>query len=248
MARILIGTSGWSYPGWRGTFYPDDLPYSQQLEFYAREFPTTEVNYSFYHLPRPSTYERWGQSVPEDFVFALKASRLISHTKRLVGVEAAWQTFVGNAQALGPHLGPILLQFPASFRRDKQRLTGFLTMVKRSTPQPLRLVFEFRHESWFTAEIYKVLTRHHAALCIADSPSYPREDVLTTDFTYLRFHGRTQLFASRYTKAELGTEARLIKRFAKQGRDVYVYFNNDAQGHAVANARELRECLGQGPG
>jgi len=240
MVRLLIGTSGWTYPSWRGTFYPEDLPSRRYLEFYAHEFPTAEVNYSFYHLPKPETYAKWAAQVPEGFVFSVKASRLITHTKRLKDVKEPWETFVGNARSLGAHLGPILLQFPPSFRCNQDRLTAFLKIAGLSRVQ---LVFEFRHESWFVEEVYRLLSRHNAALCIADSPDYPRRDVLTAEFTYLRFHGRTHLFASRYSAAELAEEARKIRRYLRDGIDVYAYFNNDALGHAVENARMLRRLL-----
>ncbi len=240
MARILVGTSGWTYPEWRGFFYPDDLPSDRFLEYYAARFPTTEVNYSFYHLPSPASYEKWAAQVPETFIFSLKASRLITHTKRLTGVEEAWSTFVERARTLQARLGPILLQFPASFQRDTARLAAFLKTVRRDQ---LRFAFEFRHLSWFTDGIYRLLERHGTALCIADSPSYPREDVLTADFAYLRFHGRTSLFRSSYSQTELRTEARKIKRYAKDGIDVYAYFNNTAGGAAMKNARTLRKLL-----
>lgn len=243
MPRCLIGTSGWTYPDWRGTFYPEDLPSWDYLAFYAREFPTAEVNYSFYHLPKPATYAKWAAQVPDEFIFSVKASRLITHTKRLRGVTEAWRTFVGNARALGAHLGPILLQFPSSFRCDRQRLGAFLDKASAAGDRPLRLVFEFRHESWFTEEVYRLLRRHGAALCIADSPSYPRRDVLTADFAYLRFHGRKTLFVSSYAKAELAEEAAAIRRYLKDGLDVFVYFNNTAGGHAIENARTLRELV-----
>lgn len=247
MARLLIGTSGWTYSSWKGVFYPSDLPSRHYLEFYAREFPSTEVNYSFYHLPRPSTYEKWAAQVPDEFIFALKASRFITHIKRLVDVEEAWATFVQNALVLGSHLGPILLQFPPSFRCDRRKLAAFLGSAQWPAPksQPVQLAFEFRHESWFSEQTYALLSRHNAALCIADSPRYPRKDLLTADFVYLRFHGRTDLFASKYTESELADEAKRIRRYLRDGRDVYVYFNNDALGHAVANARTLIHLVGE---
>jgi len=247
MARLLIGTSGWTYSSWKGVFYPSDLPSRHYLEFYAREFLSTEVNYSFYHLPRPSTYEKWAAQVPAEFVFALKASRFITHVKRLVDVKEAWATFVQNALVLGSHLGPILLQFPPSFRCDRRKLAAFLGSAQRSTPKsdPLRLVFEFRHESWFSEETYTLLRKYNAALCIADSPRYPRRDVVTTDFAYLRFHGRTDLFASEYTDSELAEEAKQIRRYLRDGLDVHVYFNNDAFGHAIANARTLNYLVAE---
>lgn len=146
------------------------------------------------------------------------------------------------------HLGPILLQFPPSFRCNRKRLTAFLDRSRdvASDDQPLRLVFEFRYESWFTEEIYCLLKRHHAALRIADSPGYPRRDVLTAGFVYVRFHGREQLFVSSCSNAELSEEARKIKRYLKDGLNVFVYFNNTAGGHAIQNARTLRSLLRQG--
>lgn len=247
MARVFIGTSGWSYGDWRRVFYPDDLPARQYLEFYAREFQTAEVNYSFYHLPRPETYAKWAGQVPDEFILAVKASRLITHTKRLRAVTGAWRTFIGNALALGPHLGPVLLQFPPGFRSDRNRLAAFLEQAQDAAPEdrPLRLVFEFRHESWFTDDVYRLLKRHRAALCIADSPAYPRRDVVTAGFAYVRFHGKERLFVSKYSKVELSEEAARIGRYLKRGLDVFVYFNNTAGGHAVLNARMLRSLLKQ---
>lgn len=246
MPKFLIGTSGWTYASWKGRFYPKDLPSRRYLAHYATEFSTTEVNYSFYHLPRPETYAKWAADVPDAFIFSVKASRFITHIKRLQAVEEAWATFVDNARKLEHHLGPILLQFPASLRCDERRLSSFLRQARLSGKDgpPLRLVFEFRHESWFKEPVYKLLRTHEAALCIADSPRYPRHNILTADFVYLRFHGPTRLFASNYPRRKLETEAKLIERYLRDGLDVYAYFNNDAMGHAVANARTLRRMVG----
>ena len=242
MATLLIGTSGWTYASWKGPFYPKNLPSRDYLGFYAAEFPTTEVNYSFYHLPKPSTYERWRILVPDGFVFAVKASRFITHIKRLDDVADAWRTFLQNASVLGPHLGPILFQFPPSFRVDQDKLRSFLSMVQEtaSKSHPLRLVCEFRHDSWFTDHTYRLLQRHGVALCIADGAKYARRDVITADFAYIRYHGRNKMFASDYTDEELSEEAARIRRYRQEGLDVYVYFNNDALGYAVKNARSLR--------
>jgi uncharacterized protein YecE (DUF72 family) len=245
MPRLLIGTSGWTYSSWKGPFYPEDLPSRRYLEFYAGEFDSTEVNYSFYHLPRLSTYEKWVAQVPEQFIFSLKSSRFITHVKRLADVEEAWASFVRNALTLGSHLGPVLLQFPPSFRYDWKRLEAFLRISQRpvSNSHPVKLAFEFRHDSWFTEDIFSLLQQHNAALCIADSPRYPRRDKVTADFVYMRFHGRRELFASNYTVAELAEEARQIWWYLCDRRDIYVYFNNDAEGHAVENARTLRRLV-----
>ena len=168
MAQVFIGTSGWTYPSWKGNFYLENLPSTRFLEFYTNRFPTTEINYSFYHLPKPSTYEKWVAQVPEGFVFAVKASRFITHTKRLKCVDEPWGIFLQNAQSLGSGLGPILFQFPASFRCDPVRLTEFLARVRTVGPEAdrLRLVFEFRHAPWFVDEGYRLLSGHGAVLCL----------------------------------------------------------------------------------
>ena len=242
-ARAWVGTSGWSYQNWAGDFYPEDLPPRQYLQFYAKHFPAAEVNYSFYHLPRVTTYEHWRQQVPQHFIFALKCSRLITHTRRLDGVEDAWKQFLSNAQVLGPQLGPILFQFPSTFAMDCRRLSRFLSLVRASANTSLRTAFEFRHASWFVDAVYNLLADHQAALCIADSPEYPRHDVITTDFIYYRFHGRTCMFASNYTPKELSLEATKMKEQLKEGADIYAFFNNDAEGHAVPNARRLMQLV-----
>jgi uncharacterized protein YecE (DUF72 family) len=245
MTQVFIGTSGWAYPNWKSTFYPKDLPSARFLEYYAKRFSTAEINYSFYHLPKAATYEKWVSQVRTGFIFSVKASRLITHTKRLRGVKEPWRVFLQNAQSLGPCLGPILFQFPASFRCDHARLGKFLKMARTVGPgtDRLRLVFEFRHESWFVDEVYRQLSCHGAALCIADSCKYPRREVMTADFVYFRFHGRTQLFTSNYTRAELAEEAKNMRRFLREGRDVYAYFNNDAKGYAISNARKLTDMM-----
>jgi uncharacterized protein YecE (DUF72 family) len=245
MAKILIGTSGWTYASWKGPFYAKDLPSRDYLDFYTKEFPPTEVNYSFYHLPKRSTYERWRTQVPAKFLFAVKASRFITHIKRLHDAQDAWKLFIENASALGPHLGPILFQFPPSFRIDADRLKHFLQQAQTTADGvgPLKLVCEFRHDSWFTEEIYELLRARGVALCIADGAKYARRDVITADFAYIRYHGRNRMFASDYTDKELTAEAALIQRYKQDGLDVFVYFNNDAMGYAVKNARMLSALL-----
>jgi len=245
VARLLIGTSGWVYRSWKGPFYPEDLASRRYLEFYAHEFSTTEINSSFYHLPRPETFINWGHQVPADFIFAVKASRFLTHIKRLVDPKEPWQRFLTSALKLARHLGPVLLQLPPGFRKDLSRLSAFLKIAQqsRTARARLRLVFEFRHESWFSDDVYALLTRHKAAWCIADGAKYPRKDLVTADFVYIRYHGRSQMFASSYSKAELTKEAQLIKRYLQDGHDVFAYFNNDAKGYAVKNARMLRKLL-----
>ena len=237
---LYIGTSGWAYQHWNNIFYPACLPDKDKLKYYSQQFKTTEVNYSFYRLPSPATYENWYQQTPRGFLFSLKASRFVTHIKRLKEVESAWQQFIENASNLKEKLGPILFQFPASFRATKEnktRLQEFLRFAQGA--------FEFRHESWEDKEIYHLLEKNNSAWVIADSPSYPKKEIITTDFVYLREHGSQVLFASKYSTAELSKLAGKIGKWRATGKDVYVYFNNDAQGHAVVNAQELIKFCGQ---
>ena len=244
MARIFIGTSGWVYGAWKGRFYPPALPQAQQLGYYASRFDTTEVNYSFYHVPSAETYRRWLSVVPPGFLFALKANRFITHLARLRNAESAWNEFTRSARELGQHLGPILVQLPPSFRKDHAVLNSFLEMTSTSSAS-VRLAFEFRHTSWFIDETYRLLNRHGAALCIADGPRFPRVDQVTADFAYLRFHGRMPREAPCYSDEQLRHEANIIERLTRRGIDTYVYFNNDAWAHAPANAARLRELLNE---
>lgn len=238
MAKLLIGTSGWAYSHWDGIFYPDDLPGKNKLKYFSRHFKTTEINYSFYRLPRPSTYRNWYAQVPADFIFSVKAGRFITHIKRLQEIKEAWKQFVENTLSLKEKLGPFLFQFPPSFRATSEnikRLESFLELY----PDNLKLAFEFRHKSWCQEKVYKLLKKYNAAWVIADSPRYPKAEVITADFVYVRMHGSQMMFSSNYTKKELSSLARKIKRWSKKGLDVYVYFNNDASGYAVKNAKEL---------
>jgi len=241
--ELRIGTSGWTYADWRGSFYPEDLKQKEFLRYYSRHFSTTEINYSFYHLPKTTTYQNWAALVPGDFLFAVKASRFITHIKRLEGVEEAWQTFLERAAVLEKRLGPILLQFPPSFKERMDLLNHFLRLSGELTRA--RLAFEFRHASWFSPDVLEALHEFGAALVIAQSERYPQAPcVPTADFVYLRFHGPGQLFASRYSEAQLRPWAERIRGWLREGRTVYAYFNNDFHGHAIANARQLARLAG----
>lgn len=269
--KLFIGTSGWVYSDWQEIFYPKNLPSKDKLKYFSRHFNTTEINYSFYHLPRPSTYQNWHNQTPNYFLFAVKASRYITHIKRLQGVKEAWKVFLENALNLKEKLGPILFQFPPSFsafapalpeqrriRRSSpaasvggkatdniKRLEEFLKLITQSYNP--KYAMEFRHETWCTEKIYKLLRKYNTAWVIADSPRYPilrqssgqEAEVITADFVYIRMHGSKVLFASKYTDKELKDLAQKIKKWQKQGLDVYCYFNNDFQGYAIENSKKL---------
>lgn len=255
--KLFIGTSGWVYGHWTGIFYPEDLPSKDKLKYFSQHFKTVEINYSFYHLPRPSTYQNWYNQTPEDFLFAVKTSRFITHIKRLSGVKEAWQQFIENALNLKEKLGPILFQFPPSFKATEEnikRLEDFLKLITNYNLKPktctLKCAFEFRHKSWcdpkgkpsasygVNKKVYNLLKKYNVAWVIADSPSYPKAEAVTADFVYVRMHGSKVLFSSNYTKRELQDLAQKIKKWMKK-YDVYVYFNNDFHGYAIENAKEL---------
>ena len=241
MAHAYIGTSGWNYRQWRGSFFPDTLPAKRWLSYYASRFDSVEVNYSFYRLPSTSTCEAWYEQTPERFCFAMKASRYITHVKRLRDVREAWNTFLERALILKHKLGPILLQFPSNFRASESNLEAideFLKYAARTSSR--RLAMEFRDRSCFGEEMQAVLRKHRAALVISHSSRYPAPEVeATSDFVYFRFHGPREMFASSYSDAELQCWAKVMKIFLKRRRDVYAYFNNDSGGHAPRNAQVL---------
>ncbi len=241
--ELRVGTSGWNYGDWKGIFYPDSLKSAEYLSFYAQQFDTTEINYSFYHLPRPSTYEKWAAQTPEQFIFAVKAGRVITHVKRLANVGEEWRKFLESALALGSKLGPVLLQFPPSLKADRERLATFLSEARAAKgARGLRLAFEFRHATWFDPDICELLRKHKAALVIAQSERYPQAPLTpTAPFVYLRFHGPGALFASKYPEEELKAWAQRIRKWRAAGRAVFAYFNNDFHGYAIENARRLRE-------
>ena len=246
MSDIRIGTSGWVYKHWRTKFYPDEIKPGQYLNFYAEEFDTAEINYSFYKLPSQENYLDWANQVGDDFVFAVKGSRYLTHMKKLKDPTDPWRRIYSTAGCLGNKLGPILMQFPARWLKNTERLEEFLQCTKdNKIPDEtlVRLAFEFRDESWFCKEVYALLEKYDAALCIADSLKFIRKDVVTTDFTYIRYHGRTPIYAANYSTAELRNESKKIAKFAANGIDVYAYFNNDGQAHAIKNARKIKEML-----
>jgi len=241
--EAYIGTSGWVYNDWNGIFYPEGLPSKKRLKFFSQHFKTAEINYSFYHLPKSKTYENWYNQTPDNFVFAVKASRFISHVRRLKDVKTAWDKFLENALCLKEKLGPILFQLPASFRSTDENFKRLSEFLKQIAKDDLRFAFEFRHEGWCDENTYKMLKRYKVAWVIADSPRYPKAEAVTADFVYIRMHGSERLFSSKYTRSELGLLASKIRDWLKMELDVFTYFNNDFHGFAIENARELVDLL-----
>lgn len=243
--RVLVGTSGYVYKDWRARFYPRRLPQREWLGFYAARFPTVELNNPFYRLPRAETFAAWRGQVERGFVFAVKASRFLTHVKRLREPAAPLALFLRRARALGDTLGPVLFQLPERFHLDLERLDGFLAALRRQRRvRGLRAVLEVRHPSWLDPAALLRLRAAGVALCLADWPTLAVTGPVTADFVYVRRHGTRARYGGSYGERALRADAGAIRRWRRQGRDVYIYFNNDENASAVKNARRLAELVG----
>ncbi|WP_241383781.1 DUF72 domain-containing protein [Rhodococcus sp. CH91] len=271
MATARIGISGWRYPSWRGDFYPEGLVQRRELEYAAQRFDSIEINGSFYSLQRPSSYLTWRDAAPGgDFVFAVKGGRFVTHMKRLAGVDDALANFFASGVlALGPTLGPFLWQLPPTLGFEEGRLREFFTRLPRTTTaaaelarrhtdtltgdrawvdtdaeRPLRHAVEVRHPALATPEAVKLLRAHDIGLVVADTAGrFPFLTDVTSDFVYVRMHGDKELYASGYTPDVLDVWAERIGGWVRDGRDVYVYFDNDMKGYAPHDALALQERL-----
>lgn len=236
---IVVGTSGWSYDHWRGPFFPRDLPQAEHLDYYAARFPGVEINNSFYHLPAVDTLEHWRETVPDGFVFTAKASRYVTHMKKLKDPGNGLATFLERIAVLGDRLGPILFQLPPHWHFDAARLEAFLKALDRD----FRYAFELRDHSWLNDHTYELLSRHGAALCIYDLDGFTSPKELTTDFVYVRLHGPGGPYQGSYDTATLAGWAGAFHSWAAAGHDVHCYFDNDEAGYAPANAARLRDMV-----
>jgi uncharacterized protein YecE (DUF72 family) len=270
MARIRVGISGWTYPGWRGDFYPTGLVHRRELAYAAERLGSIEINGSFYSLQRPSSYASWAEQAPDDFVFAVKGGRFITHLKRLVGVEAALANFFASGVlALGPKLGPVLWQLPENLAFDADTLDAFFALLPRTTTEaatlaarhdaklpedraltrtdaerPLRHALEFRSPTFAVDAAYDILRRHGVACVLADTAGrWPRVEQDTADFRYVRLHGDRELYASGYDAAAIDSWARRMLAWQHAGQDVFAYFDNDAKGRAPHDAMALIDHL-----
>ncbi len=240
LPQVHIGTSGWSYKHWRGRFYPPEIETSCWLSYYCQFFETVEINNSFYRLPAKETFEAWRNQSPAKFIFAIKGSRFITHMKKLKDPERASQKFFDHVSGLREKVGPVLFQLPPRWQKNAQRLKEFLA----SLPSSYQFAFEFRDASWFDREIYTILESYRASLVISSSPNFPFEEVLTASFAYLRMHGGAELYGSYYSDKELASWTKRIEKWLSEGaKEVYVYFNNDANAYAIQNALTLKKLL-----
>ena len=237
--RFLIGTSGWSYPHWHGPFYPRDMRHGCELAYYAGHFDSVEINSTFYRLPDRSMLRTWRDAVPGDFVFAVKASRYITHMKKLSAPGAALKTFFRRIEALGDKLGPVLFQLPPHWHCNPQRLASFLG----SLSSHFRYAFEFRDQSWLTCEIYELLARRNAGLCIYELGKFRSPILVTSKLVYVRLHGPSAPYQGCYDRHALARWAKRIRAWSSEGQSACCYFDNDQLAYAALNARDLARRL-----
>jgi len=242
MARVLVGTSGWHYQSWRGKFFPPNLMLKHQLSYYATQFATTELNGVFYRTPTEAAVVAWRDQTADDFLFAWKASKFITHWKRLSDRSInSLELLESRLSILGDKAGPVLFQLPPQFAVNEQRLASFFKLLSRKR----RYTFEFRHPSWYCARIFNLLADHNAALCISYHHDAPAPWQQTADFVYVRAHGPTGRYRGRYSPHALDRWASRVRSWNRRGCDVFVYFDNDQKSAAPLDAACLMLSLGK---
>jgi uncharacterized protein YecE (DUF72 family) len=246
--EIRIGCSGWQYKHWKGDLYPTELRQTEWFAFYATKFDTVEINNSFYRLPEAATFARWREQAPRQFLYAVKASRFLTHMKKLKDPEDPLERFFDNARELGPLLGPVLYQLPPRWPVNLERFEHFLEALGQQNRAlrasgfraGVRHAVEFRHPSWYDERVFNLLRHHRVALCLHDMHGSASPQVVVGPFVYVRFHGRTK-YAGRYEDSHLDMWADWFAERVSDGLAVFAYFNNDSGGHAPRDAVRLRE-------
>lgn len=239
--NIYIGTSGWHYKHWKGNFYPANMPQRDYLNHYLQFFKTVEINNSFYKLPAADTFACWRKAVPEDFIFAVKGSRFITHMKKLKDPEQSFAKFIHQVGFLEEKLGPILFQLPPMWNLNYQRLKIFLEML----PAYYRYTIEFRNANWYDERVYELLREHKVAFCIYELEGHMSPMEVTADFVYVRLHGPEGKYAGSYSDTALQWWANQALTWSLQGKHVYIYFDNDQNGYAVFNAQTLKTIVSE---
>jgi uncharacterized protein YecE (DUF72 family) len=233
--KIHIGTSGWNYEHWSGVFYPPDLKQNEWLKFYTQKLHTVEINSSFYHLPREKTFEKWSATVPNDFIFSVKASRYITHVKKLNDPEEPVKKFIDAAKCLNEKLGPILFQLPPNLNFNNEKFCDFINVL----PDKYRYTFEFRNSSWWNEITLKLLEENNLSFCIFELGELASPKEVTADFVYVRLHGHEEKYRGSYTKRLIAGWVKDFKKMSMEGKDVYCYFDNDEGAYAAKNAIEM---------
>jgi uncharacterized protein YecE (DUF72 family) len=232
-----VGTSGWNYAHWRDVFYPDNIPKSRWLEFYTENFDTVELNATFYRQPRNETFKNWYKRTPEGFLWSVKVSKFITHTKRLKDCEDALVRFYDGVLNLKEKLGPILIQLPPGLVFERDLFKSFCSLLNSS----LKHTIEVRNKTWLCDDAFEIMRKHNIAFCISDTAGrYPYHEEVTADFIYIRLHGSKKLYASEYTEDEIRQWA---SKIGSWNMETYIYFDNDFNGYAVKNAFQLKQEL-----
>lgn len=240
---IYIGTSGWSYKHWIGIFYPEDLKTTDWLLYYSERFKISEINSSFYHLPKLQTTETWAKKVPKDFMFCPKMSRYLTHMKKLNDPEESFQKFFDVFAPLKRKLGPVLIQLPPSLGFNAEKAEHLFKLCKKSYSY-YRFALEVRHNTWLGEESTSLMKKYNIAFVISQSGTrFPYAELVTSENIYVRFHGPGQLYASSYTDEQLQKFAQLFKEWYKQGHSVWAFFNNDVFGYAFQDAKRLEKMI-----
>ncbi len=239
MPKVYIGTSGWSYPSWRGPFFPKEIKVKDHLRYYATQFPTTELNAPFYRTPTEKAVEGWRDQTPPGFIFAWKASKFITHWKRLTNSENSVELLVSRLKILGSKAGPVLFQLPPRFKANRERLASFIKILPRRWPY----AFEFRDKSWYEDNILDLLRDNDISVCLSDHYDAPSPWVVTARHVYVRGHGPGGRYKDHYPDKTLRAWARDIQKWKRQRRTVFVYFDNDQKSAAPADAKRLMQFL-----
>jgi uncharacterized protein YecE (DUF72 family) len=238
--KIYIGTSGWHYRHWIGTFYPRDTRVDDQFRWYQQTFSAVEINNSFYRLPSPATFKSWHSESPGDFKFVVKASRWITHQKKLNDPAETVKRFFENVRYLKEKLGPILFQLPPLWKKNIKRFEAFLAVL----PKKYRYVFEFRNHTWYDDEIMQLLRKHNCAFCIYELAGHTSPITITADFAYVRLHGPgDSKYQGSYTEHQLRQWVERAEIWQRKGLDVFIFFDNDEKGYAAFNARTMQELI-----
>lgn len=238
--KIYIGTSGWAYKHWMGTFYPTGTKLKNRFPYYLEKFNTVEINNTFYRMPSDETFVNWKNSTNEDFVYVIKANKFITHNKKLHDPELILPPFLEQVQLLGKKLGPILFQLPPFMKSNRELLEKFL----QALPKKFRFVFEFRHPDWYKDEVFDLLEKYNCAFCIYELAGHISPIKITANFVYLRLHGPGNKYQGSYSDQTLQEWANECLKWSKT-KDVFVYFDNDEQGYAAFNALKLQELVNQ---
>lgn len=236
---VRVGCSGWQYKHWRGDFYPADLPATRWFEHYAKTFDTVEINNSFYRWPAPETFAKWRENAPRGFLYAVKASRFLTHMKKLKDPEEPLARTFESVKALGPRLGPVLYQLPPRWPVNLERFERFVRTLPRTKLQTI----EFREPSWYTDDVFAMLRKYKVALCLHDMHGSSTEKIVVGPFIYVRYHFGTQKYGGRYEDWRLDEWADWLAARVAEGLRVFAYFNNDTGGHAPRDAVRLRDRI-----